>query len=314
MGTEQVSDIGNDSIVGPVCFIGLGRMGFPMAKHLVDAGVQVYGFDSNAITRARFAQSTGAKGEVGLREMASRSQVVITMLPTSQIVRSVLVGETNLAAYLAPETVVVDMGTSDPIETQRLSSDLALRSIELIDAPVAGGVVFAEDGTLDILTGGRREIVDRLEPLFNTIGRRTFYCGTIGSAHAMKALNNFVNAAVMSVYMEALIAGKRFGLGERVMRQALEVATLDRNHPYSKKIKTQVFPRAFNSQMALGLIAKDLHISSSLGKSINLEMPIADAVSDLWDRAAEELGHDADQTELIRYWEKRAELELGSDS
>lgn len=313
MSTEQVGDSGGSSFDGSIGFIGLGRMGFPMARHLAKAGFLIRGYDSDAATQARFATTVGTSSKMALSEMAGSSTVIITMLPTSKIVSDVLVGHDGVAPHLFPGTVVVDMSTSDPIDTQHLSAALAEHDIELVDAPVAGGVVFAEDGTLDILTGGRRETVDQLEPLFKAIGRQTFYCGGIGSAHAMKVLNNYVNAAVMSVYMEAMVAGKRFGLDEEVMREALEAATLDRNHPYAKKIRTQVYPRAFNSQMALGLIAKDLRISANLGKSVDLETPLADAVSDLWARASKELGHDVDQTELVRFWEHRAGVKLGDD-
>ena len=311
MTSEQVSDKDGASMAGSVGFIGLGRMGFPMARHLAEAGFSVRGYDSNAEVRTRFAKAIRTESDVTLAELAKASTIVITMLPTSKIVSDALVGEGGIAEHLSRGTIVVDMSTSDPTDTQRLSATLAQKDIELVDAPVAGGVVFAEDGTLDILTGGRRETVDRLERIFKAIGRQTFYCGGVGSAHAMKALNNYVNAAVMSVYMEAMVAGKRFGLEEPVIREALEAATLDRNHPYPKKIQTQVYPRAFNSQMALGLIAKDLGIAANLGKSVDLETPLADAVSNLWSRACEELGHDADQTELVRFWEKRAGVKLG---
>ncbi|MGI9423995.1 MAG: NAD(P)-dependent oxidoreductase [Hyphomicrobiaceae bacterium] len=296
--------------LSPIGFIGLGRMGHPMARNLVGAGFEVLANDQNPDVAARFRDTVHVDPMNDLSELAQRARVLITMLPTSQIVRDVLIGEHGIAANLRPGAIVVDMSTSDPNDTRSLGTALADHGIALVDAPVAGGVVFAEDGSLDILTAGQRATVDRLAPIFSSVGRKTFYCGALGAAHAMKALNNYVNAAVMSIYMEALVAGKRFGLEDRTMREALEAATLDRNHPYHKKIRKQVFTRTFDSRMELGLIAKDLDIATSIARSVDMEVPLANAVSELWSRAANELGGDVDQTEIVRFWERRAEVEL----
>lgn len=310
--SEVRDDVGGG--LSPVGFFGLGRMGFPMARHLTTAGFEVLGFDIDSKARARFAAEIAAPVKLMPADIAARARVVITMLPTSTIVRDVLVGDHGIARHCQAGTIVVDMSTSDPTDTRRLGQELAEHGIELVDAPVAGGVIFAEDGTLDILTGGRAEAVERLAPMFAAVGRSTFYCGALGAAHAMKAINNYVNAAVMSVYMEALVVGKRFGIEEGVMREAIEASTLGRNHPYDKKIRTQVFTRAFDSRMALGLIAKDLGIAANIARSIDLEAPLSDAVSALWERASDEVGFGADQTELVRFWENRAGVALGDET
>jgi 3-hydroxyisobutyrate dehydrogenase len=306
-GEDEIEDL------SPIGFVGLGRMGAPMARHLVAAGFPLLPFDSDREALSRFTSEHGLTAPGTLREVGAAARVVITMLPTSKIVREVVLGRGGLAGSLRAGSVVIDMSTSDPNDTRALGAALKEKQIGLVDAPVAGGVVFAEDGSLDVLTGGELSAVERLAPIFRALGRGTFHCGALGAAHAMKALNNYVNAAVLSLYAEALAIGKAFGLDHNVMVQSLEASTLGRNHPFEKKIKTQVFTRKFDSRMALGLIAKDLGIAADTARTINLEAPLVDAVTDLWRRAAGELGGSVDQTEIVRFWESRAGITLGEN-
>lgn len=299
--------------LSPIGFVGLGRMGAPMARHLVMAGFRVLPFDIDREALSRFASEHGLGAPKTLEELGAIARVAITMLPTSNIVRDVVLGPNGLAGTLRPGSVIIDMSTSNPSDTRDLGEALKEKRIALVDAPVAGGVIFAVDGSLDVLIGGDRGVAERLTPIFRALGRGTFHCGALGAAHAMKALNNYVNAAVMSVYAEALVIGRAFGLDQNVMVQSLEASTLGRNHPYEKKIKKEVFTRKFDSRMALGLIAKDLGIAADTARTIDLEAPLVDAVSALWRRAADELGGSVDQTEIVRFWESRARIALGDD-
>lgn len=294
-------------------FIGVGRMGSHMAGHLVCKGYRVLPFDISGQALENFCDSHGVGPCTSLSELGRKAEVVITMLPTSKIVRDVLLGsdtKPGLAASMQPGAVLMDMSTSNPHDTRRLAAELAARDIAMVDAPVAGGVVFARDATLDILTGGCKNLLNELQPLLLAMGRKTLYCGPIGAAHAMKALNNFVNAAVLAVYLEALVAGRKFGIDHNTMITSLEAATLGRNHPYEKKIKGQIFARSFNAGMAMSLIAKDVGIAVSLAESEGLRCPMAARTLDVWLQASAELGPDSDQTEIVRFWEEPAELVL----
>lgn len=292
-------------------FIGLGRMGFPMAQHLARAGFTVLPYDRDASVIERFSDAQGGEPSASLADLGAQADVIITMLPTSTIVRDVIAGDGGVVDGVSAGKIVADMSTSNPHDTRQLGTFLEERGVHMIDAPVAGGVIFAEDGSLDILTGGERRVADHLAPVFAAMGRKTHYCGALGSAHAMKALNNYVNAAIMSVYLEALVAGRAFGIDEKTLIESIEAATLERNHPYEKKIKGHVLPRKFASGMAMSLIAKDVQIAVDTMHNLGLPAPLAEALSDVWHRASEQLGGDLDQTEIAKFWEIPAGVELG---
>lgn len=285
-----------------------------MAGHLAKAGHRLLVHDANKAAQDAFVAAHGAEAVDAAADMGARSDILITMLPTSAIVRDVVLGSgrgPGVAEAMPAGSVVVDMSTSDPHDTRALGAALAQRGIATVDAPVAGGVVFAKDGTLDILTGGDRAVVERLRPILLAMGRSAVHCGPLGAAHAMKALNNYVNAAVLAVNLEALVSGLKFGIDPAVMFPSLEAATMGRNHPYEKKIKPHVLTRAFASGMDIGLIAKDVGIARSLGDKQGLRAPLAAETERVWRAATEELGFASDQTEIVRYFESVAGVVLG---
>lgn len=297
-----------------VGFVGLGSMGFPMARRLAAIGYDLIVADARAERTAEFVSAHGGKPARTLRELAAQSEVVIAMLPTGQAVREVIFGgETGgdcLRAGLAHGRIVIDMGTSDPVGTRALGAELASCGVTLLDAPVAGGVVFARDGTLTIMVGGPSGAIERCRPLFEAIGREIIPCGSLGCAHAVKALNNYVNAAGLIASIEALVVGRRFGVDLDVLVQAMTAATTGRNNPLEKKVIPKILTRRFDTGMAIGLIAKDVQIAAGTAASIDAWAPMAECVAALWRKAANRLGTDRDQTEVARLWEEAVGVTL----
>lgn len=298
-----------------IAFVGLGRMGNPMARHLVKAGHRLIAADIRADVVRSFADAHGAVPAHGPEDIAKAS-VVITMLPSSRQVTDLLLGEggsKGLAELLAPGSLVIDCSTSEPMATRHLGEALAAHNIAMVDAPVAGGVVFAEDGSLDVLVGGTEADLARARPILMGFAKSILVCGPLGAGHAMKALNNYVNAQVLLTYAEALTVGSKFGISMPTMVQALEAATTDRNHPFGKKIVRQVLSGKFASGMALGLISKDVGIARGLAKELGVWAPIADLTDELWADAAKSVGPMVDQTEVVKLWEGKSGLELRLD-
>ena len=290
-----------------VAFVGVGNMGNPMAGHLVKAGIDVTVFDIRTEVAHAFVKQHGGRAARSLAEMAEGAQAVITMLPNDEVVRQAVLGdgsENCVAAGLAAGAIVIDMSTSDPTGTRGLAAALEPRDIAVIDAPVMGGVVFAKDGTLDIMVGGRKELVERCRPLLEAMGRSVIHCGAVGTAHALKALANYVNACALINAVEAMTIGRRFGLEPKLMADALTAMCSGRNHPIEKKIVPHILTRKFATGMAMGFIGKDLRIAVDTAKSIGGFAPLADCVSELWSEAVQKLGYDLDQTEVARYWEQ----------
>jgi len=293
-------------------FVGIGNMGNPMAAHLVKAGFDVTVYDIRPETVEIFVNQHGGKGAKSLEEAGTGADAVITMLPNDKIVRKVILGDgaEGIAAVLRKGAVVMDMSTSDPVGTRSLAEALAPLGIEVVDAPVMGGVIFAKDASLDIMAGGDAAAVERCIPVLQAMGRNIIRCGGAGNAHALKALANYVNACALINSIEALTIGKRFGLDPKMMAEALTTMCAGRNHPVQKKIVPHVFTRTYGTGMAMGFIAKDVRIAASTAKSIGAFAPLAERVSELWSAAAEKLGPERDQTEIARYWEEATGVRL----
>lgn len=290
-----------------LAFIGLGMMGLPMSANLLRAGFAVTGFDVSAEARQAFV-ANGGIAAVNAKDAAARSDILITMLPNSDIVRNVLLGEGDAASALEPDALVIDMSSSAPERTVELGAALAERRIRLIDAPVSGLAVRAIDGTLAIMAGGDKADVARARPVLSVMGRAIAETGPLGSGHAMKALNNYVSAAGFVAACEALIVGERFGLDPAVMIDVLNMSS-GRNNSTETKIKPQVLSGAFSSGFSLALMAKDNRTAAALAASIGYTTKEIVASAELWEAASEALGRGADHTEMYKFLAARERKE-----
>lgn len=292
-------------------FIGIGNMGSPMAASIVKAGFDLTVYDVNPEACEKFVAQHGGNVAKNLAELGRHADAVITMLPNDKIVNAVILGDGGVAGTLAPGSVVIDMSTSDPVATQTLAAALKPRGINVVDAPVMGGVVFARDATLDIMAAGDAAVVERVTPLLKSMGRSLIHCGAVGNAHALKALGNYINACAMINVVEAMTIGKKFGLDAKFMADALLPMVNGRQHPLEKKVIPQILTRQFSTGMAMGFITKDLKIAVDTAKSIGAYAPLAERTHALWAEAVQKLGGQLDQTEVARLWEQASGVTLG---
>jgi len=278
-----------------VGFVGLGRMGRPMVRRVAASGVTVRGYDTapEAVT-ALGGVITPARSAAHAAEGAP---VVILMLPGSDVVESVLAG--GLLDALAPGTLLVDMSSSEPLRTRALAGRVAERGATLVDAPVSGGVPGAEAGTLTIMMGGPDEAATTLVPLLALLGR-VRHVGGVGAGHALKALNNLMSAAHLLASSEAILAGQRFGLDPAVILDAVNGSS-GRSGSTENKWPNYVLPESYDSGFTMGLMVKDLRIAFDLAGSTGAPAELAARTVDLWGRAVDELGPDADHTEIVRW-------------
>ena len=303
-------------IVAParVGFIGLGKMGYPMVRQLSRAGYRViaHDLDPGAVRRTR--ETSGAEGAESLRAIGERCEAVITMLPDGRAVRAVTLGASDagdgVLAGLSRGKVFVDMSSSSPVGTRELGALLAARGVEMIDAPVSGGVRKAEDATLAIMVGGEAHTVERCRPVLEAMGKQIFLTGSLGSGHAMKALNNYVSAAGFAAAIEAVLAAARFGLDPGKVVDVLNAST-GMNNSTLNKFHRFILSRAFDSGFSLDLMVKDLKTALEVARSSGTPAPVAEACVEAWSEAQAALGPGLDHTAVVRYWENLAGTELG---
>jgi 3-hydroxyisobutyrate dehydrogenase len=286
-----------------VGFIGIGNMGWPMAGHIARAGHALMVYDLDAGKSARFAREHGCQAARDLAELAE-NEITITMLPTGQIVREVILEAQNgaFAKALRPGTIVIDMSSSEPVGTRELGKVLERSGVVLIDAPVSGAVPRAKTGTLAIMIGGNDKVaIEHAKPLLLAMGKQLFETGPLGTGHAMKALNNYIAAAGYTAVAEALLIGQRFGLDQERMVDILNAST-GRNFSTEFMVKEQVLGGKFATGFALGLMAKDVRIAADLGEAVGLDAPLSRLIRSRWAEARDRLGATRDTSEAILSW------------
>ena len=216
-----------------IAFIGLGMMGRPMATRLAEAGFELRVFDVSQKAVSDFVGAhPSALATASAKAAAQGAEALITMLPDGKIVRqAVLEGRDAAVEGLAAGAIVMDMSSSNPVDTQKLAHDLAARGVALLDAPVSGGVKRAIDGSLSIMVGGAPADLERARPVFGAMGKTITLCGPAGAGHALKALNNYLSAAGLVAMCEALVVGEAFGLDPGTMVDVFNTSTGKSNPP-----------------------------------------------------------------------------------
>lgn len=282
-------------------FVGLGNMGGPMAARLAAAGHGLLLHDADA-GRARAAAARGHGAVADLPGLAASSDLVITILPTSREVLSVAEA---MAPALRPGTVLAEMSSGLPSATQALAARLAAHGVAVIDAPVSGGVAKARTGELAIMVGGEDAAVARAMPALQAMGTTILRTGGVGSAHAMKALNNLVSAAGFVAAVEALLIGKRFGLEPALMVDVLNAST-GMNNTTQRKLKQFVLSRSFDSGFGLDLMVKDLSTALAVAADGHTPAPLSAQVRELWAAAQALLGPGQDHTAMAEFCERLA--------
>lgn len=295
---------GRSNGVGAVGFVGLGNMGAPMARNLVAGGLHVQAFDLAKDAREEFRQSGGIEA-ASAADAARGADVVILMLPDSNVVESVVEAPEFLAA-LTPGAVIIDMSSSEPERTRALARRLSASGITMVDAPVSGGVSKAVTGQLAIMVGGPDDAVDAVTSVLERMGR-VFRAGPVGAGHAVKALNNLMSATHLLITGEAMLAGERFGIAPEAMLSIVN-ASSGRSGSTENKWPNFVLPGSFDSGFALRLMLKDMRIAVALANSLATPNVLGDRVVEIWGRAADELAPTADHTEIVR-WLRTDEVE-----
>lgn len=282
-----------------VGFVGIGMMGVPMAKRVAGGGYPVCAYDTSAAALKEIGAVAGVKVCASLVEVARACEVVILMLPDSNVVKKVLFGEPDaLAANLKKGAIVIDMSSSNPSVTRELGPQLKAAGIELVDAPVSGGVKRAVDGSLAIMAGGDAAVIECVRPLLMTMGKSIIETGMLGSGHAMKALNNYVSAAGLLAACEALKVGTEFGIAPDKIVAVLNAGT-GKNNSTENKLMPFVVSGLFNSGFSLALMRKDINIATDLAKSVGAKTLLGETLLKSWTDADAKM-KGADHTEIYR--------------
>jgi 2-hydroxy-3-oxopropionate reductase len=255
-----------------VGFIGLGAMGRPMALHLLKAGhaLSVYARRAEA---ARPLVEAGAKACATSAEVAAASEVVFTMVTTGADVEAVALGEDGIIHGAKPGTVLVDMGTIPPGTARRIAAKLGEGGIEAIDAPVSGGEVGAQNATLAIMAGGKAEVLERVRPLLEKLGKTIVHIGPSGAGQVAKACNQMIMVSCIEAVAEALLLAENAGVDPARVRQALSGGSAASR--VLEVFGTRMAARDFKAGVEARLHHKDFGILMDEAVTLGAPLPIA---------------------------------------
>ncbi len=296
-----------NSTSAKIGFVGIGTMGTPMATNLAKAGCKLVIYDADPARAQALASTHEIEIADDLAALGRQTGIVITMLPDGKIVRNVLCGDGDgfkacIGAGLKSGSLVIDMSSSSPVGTRALGPVLAKRGINLIDAPVSGGVRRAADGSLAIMVGGEVAAFERARALLEKLGKQIFYAGPLGAGHAVKALNNYVSAAGLVAACEAVVAGGRFGLKRETIVDVLN-ASSGMNNSTQNKFKQFILSGTWGAGFMMSLMVKDLRTALEVTAATGTADPLARHCVEIWNDAERSLGGKADHTEIFRYIE-----------
>ena len=201
----------NNSVQPVLGFVGLGNMGDPMCRQLLDGGYTVWVYDADGEMMERFG-NTAARLASSLGELAAETEVIFLSLPNSQVVEEVVLGEEGLIGDLSSGQTIIDLSSSKPLRTQALAEKLSGKDVHMLDAPVSGGVPRAREGTLAVMVGGEEKVYEEHQEMLRCFGEKIFYMGGHGAGHLTKALNNLLSATTLASASEAVLLGIEGGL------------------------------------------------------------------------------------------------------
>jgi 2-hydroxy-3-oxopropionate reductase len=290
-----------------VGFVGLGLMGQPMARRILDAGYQLTVFNRTA-EKARALVEAGAKQAGSPAEVAAATDVVVTIVSDTPDVVQVVTGDAGLLAGAHQGMTWIDMSTISPEATRELGGQAAARGVEVLDAPVSGGPPGAAAGTLAIMVGGKEDVYEASLPILRTMGSAITYMGDLGAGQVTKACNQIVLAGYLMGISEGLVFGAKAGVDPARIREALlggfaQGRMLD---VHGERMVKHAFAPGF----FVRLHNKDLHIVLEMARRLASPTPIAALAAQNFNALIAEGDGELDNSSMVKVWEKLAQKEL----
>lgn len=288
-------------------FIGLGIMGKPMSKNLLKSGYELVIMDRNPAVLNEVA-ALGAEIASTPKEVAEKTDVIITMLPNSPHVKDAVLGENGVIEGAKAGAILIDMSSIAPLVSREVSERLAEKGVEMLDAPVSGGEPKAIDGTMSVMVGGKKAIFDKCYPIMDAMAGSVVYTGGIGAGNTTKLANQIIVALNIAAMSEALVLATKAGVEPELVYQAIRgglagSTVLDAKAPL---VLDRKFDPGFRIELHIKDLANVLETSHELGVSLPLTASVMEIMQAL---KADGMG-DLDHGALVRYYEKMAKVEV----
>jgi 3-hydroxyisobutyrate dehydrogenase len=295
-------------------FIGLGKMGGPVAGHIQRAGYPMVVYDlRDEATRSFLAR--GATAASSAAEVASRSDVIITALPMPVDVERAACGEHGIIEGIRPGSVFVDISTSPPSLIRRLEPLFRAKGASVLDAPVASGQPGAARGIHEVMVGGELQIFERVKPIFSAFGDQVLYAGPLGSGCICKLVHQMIGSSVSQALAEGLSLGVKAGVEPRILWECVRRGMMGRMHVLHYQVPQTVFRGTFETEtFPLKLLRKDVNLATDLGRELNVPLPLANIAEQILVAAVNRgWGDKAAYTVAFQLQEEAAQVQIRAD-
>lgn len=290
-----------------VGFIGVGFMGQHMAKHILDGGHDLTIYDISE-TAAKDLIAAGANWAPSPSEVATVSEVIFTSLPTPQDVEQVVMGEGGIMAGALEGTTFFDLSTTDPETISRISNAAAQKGMSVLDAPVSGGTIGAEQGTLCVMVGGDKNKYDKYKPVLDLIGNQVVYCGNLGAGAVCKIVNNLIGMTLGVVLSEAFSLGVKAGVDPMTLYNAVSMSSGETRQMHT--FPTGLFEGNFEPGFKLDLGSKDVGLATNLGRSLRVPMDVSNLIQQKYVEAQNKGLGGQSTVAIAKLQEERAGVEI----
>jgi 3-hydroxyisobutyrate dehydrogenase len=264
-------------------FLGMGTMGAPMARRLVQNGFTVTGYDVSA-ARCEAASKAGVTVAKSPAAAAEGADVILSSLPNPQAIRSAYLGADGAVPVLRPGAILVDMSTIDPNTWREVADAASARGADSLGAPVSGGPAEAGSGRLVFLVGGEATVLDRARPVLETLGSEIHHLGPLGAGHIVKLVNNVMSMCNVAVAAEAMVLGVKAGMDPQRLFDVLSTSG-GRSHHLLKRFPN-VLAGDFTPHFSIALSRKDLSLALQMAENLGVPMLATSAVRQIYEAAA----------------------------
>ncbi|UOM51333.1 2-hydroxy-3-oxopropionate reductase [Sphaerochaeta associata] len=289
-------------------FIGLGIMGKPMAKNLLKAGHEVVCFDVNK-DNVENVVAAGAKAAASAADVASQVPLVITMLPNSPHVKSVVMGEGGVLEGAAEGLILIDMSSIAPLASQEVEKACAQKKVRMLDAPVSGGEPKAVDGTLAIMVGGEKALFEEVREILLVMGSSAVHCGPIGAGNTTKLANQVIVALNIAAVAEAFTLVRKAGVDPHLVFEAIKGGLAGSTVMNAKA--PMMMDSNFKPGFKIDLHIKDLANALDTGHGVGSPLPLTALAREMMETLhADGFGGD-DHSALARYYAKLSGTAIG---
>jgi len=287
-------------------FIGLGIMGRPMAKNLIKAGYKLIVYDKFA--KFDDIVALGAEGAASNKDVASKSEIIITMLPNSPHVKEAILGPGGVIEGIKAGTIVVDMSSIAPAASKEVGAALKAKNVLFLDAPVSGGEPKAIDGTLAIMVGGEKDVFEKVKPILEKMGSSVVLVGAVGAGNVTKLANQIVVALNIAGVSEAFVLAKKAGVDPQAVFDAIK-GGLAGSMIMNAKVP-MILDGNFKPGFRVELHIKDLQNALDTAHDLGIPIPLTASVMETLQALKVDGMAANDHSAIVRFYEKLAKIEV----